>query len=133
MPARKDPVLTGDRFTIELDGGATMFLAGFSFPSATIEPAGRAAKARYGPAVLRRSLSSDKLFSDWWKLALTGNPSAAKNGKVSLLGTDLRVAAVWKFTGAVPTMLTFSTLDASTASVVMETLELTVQSFERDS
>lgn len=133
MPVRKDPVLTGDRFSVELEGSAAVLLAGVSLPPATIELAPRgAARARYGPLIFRRPLSGDRLFSDWWQATLKGGAGGVKNGKVSLLTPDLKVAAEWKFTGARPTTLSISPLDASAAALITETLELTVETFERD-
>ncbi|MCC7155708.1 MAG: phage tail protein [Bryobacterales bacterium] len=133
MPSRRDPVLTGDRFSVELEGSAAVLLAGVSFPTATIELAPRGAgRARYGPLIFRRPLSGDRLFSNWWKAALKGGADSVRNGKVSLLAPDLKVAAEWKFTGARPNTLSISPLDASSAAVITETLELTVETFERE-
>lgn len=132
MPARKEAPLTGDRFAVEVEGTAVL-VTGVTLPAASIEPAQRGpGNTRYGPVILRRPLSADRMFSEWWKAALNGSSSGSKSGRVTLLTPDMKAAAAWKFSGARPVTLTLSPLDASSPAMVIETLELTVQTFERD-
>jgi hypothetical protein len=96
------------RFRLEIDGlpgsGATEVL----FPEARLLPGARkAGAAQYGPLIVKRGLTASRDWHEWW--------DAARRG--------------WLFEGAAPVAYHLSPLNALGNEPVIETLELSVESF----
>ena len=84
----------------------------------------------YGPLVLRRGVEKGTDLEDWWQQVVSGAPQA-RSGSVVLLDAQRRPATSWYFTGALPVAYRTSTLSAVKSRVVIESLELSVESLRR--
>jgi phage tail-like protein len=84
----------------------------------------------YGPLVLRRGIEKGTDLEDWWQLVVSGQPEA-RPGSIVLLDEQRQAATRWYFTGALPVAYRTSPLNALKNRVVIESLELSVESFRR--
>jgi phage tail-like protein len=88
----------------------------------------------YGTVSLRKGITSSRELYLWHHLVVTLGTSAAnakRNGTITLLDTDGSTAATWTFYHAFPTHLSSTGLNASSAEIMIETLELSIERMER--
>lgn len=85
---------------------------------------------RYGPLVLRRGVERGTDLEDWWQQVVSG-AAPARSGSIVLLDERRQPATSWYFTGALPLAYRTSPLRALENRVVIESLELSVESFRR--
>ncbi len=115
-----DP-LTGARFRVEIDGlNASDFLE-VVLPEATVA----AGREQFTHLVLRRGVSSDRELADWWSQPI------ARNITLTLLDRLGEAQVRWRAAAAQPVRYALSELNSLEPALVMETLELTVETFER--
>ncbi len=84
----------------------------------------------YGPLVLKRGVEKGTDLEDWWQEVVSGTPQA-RSGSIVLLDEHRQPATSWYFTGALPVAYRTSPLSAVKSRVVIESLELSVESFRR--
>lgn len=125
MAEPPDPAL-GTRFLVEIDGLQAADFLEVLFPEATLA----AGREQLTHLVLRRAAGTDRELADWWKQSAAGKP-APRNISVALLDGRGRPQVRWNFSKAQPVRYTVSALNALEPAVVLETMELAVESFER--
>jgi hypothetical protein len=118
------------RFRLEIDGlpgsGATEVI----FPEARLLPRARkAGAAQYGPLIVRRGLTASRDWHEWWDAARRGPKPKRRAIRVLLMDGAGEAAAGWLFEGAAPVAYQLSPLNALGNDPVIETLELSVESF----
>jgi hypothetical protein len=118
------------RFRLEIDGlpggGATEVI----FPEARLLPRARkAGAAQYGPLIVRRGLTESRDWHEWWDAARRGPRPKRRAIRVLLLDAAGEAVAGWLFEGAAPVAYHLSALNALGNEPVIETLELSVESF----
>ena len=125
MSAAGDP-LTAMRFRVEIDGLKASDFFEVLFPEAVLE----AGRERFTPMVVRRAASADRELSDWWDQTARGRP-APRTLSVILLDARGHEQIRLKFARARPVRYALSPLNAVDPALLMETIELEVESFER--
>lgn len=125
MPGPADP-LTGARFRIELDGLSASDFTEVLFPEASLV----AGREQLTHLVLRRGAGTDRALSDWWQQSAAGRPAPRAVSVVLLDGRGQPVVR-WNFKGAQPVRYALSGLNAAAPAVLIETIELAVESFGR--
>ena len=123
--APADP-LTGARFLVEIDGLSASDFTEVLFPEATMA----AGREQLTHLILKRGASVDRQLCEWWKQSALGKP-APKSLSVVLLDERGTPQIRWKCTAAQPVRYALSALNAVAPSVVVETMELSVEGFER--
>lgn len=123
--APADP-LTGARFLVEIDGLSASDFTEVLFPEATIA----AGREQLTHLILKRGASVDRQLCEWWKQSALGKP-APKSLSVVLLDERGTPQIRWRCEAAQPVRYALSALNAVTPSVVVETMELSVEGFER--
>jgi len=123
--APADP-LTGARFLVEIDGLSASDFTEVLFPEATIA----AGREQLTHLILKRGASVDRQLCEWWKQSALGTP-APKSLSVVLLDERGTPQIRWTCKAAQPVRYALSALNAVTPSVVVETMELSVEGFER--
>ena len=123
--APADP-LTGARFLVEIDGLSASDFTEVLFPEATIA----AGREQLTHLILKRGASLDRQLCEWWKQSALGKP-ASKSLSVVLLDERGTPQIRWKCKAAQPVRYALSALNAVAPSVVVETMELSVEGFER--
>ena len=123
--APADP-LSGARFLVEIDGFSASDFTEVLFPEATIA----AGREQLTHLILKRGASVDRQLCEWWKQSALGTP-ALKSLSVVLLDERGTPQIRWKCKAAQPVRYALSALNAVTPSVVVETMELSVEGFER--
>jgi len=80
---------------------------------------------------LKHGLSLDDTFHDWRQLVIDGNmKDAKKNGTIKVYaGTS--ISKIWSFEGAWLSKLEVSGFDATSNDVLIESVELVIEKFER--
>ncbi|HEX7683701.1 MAG TPA: phage tail protein [Trinickia sp.] len=89
----------------------------------------------YGNVTLRKGITFDLALYKWHQIVVKGGtsaPTAKRTGTITLLDTDGSPGARWTFYGAFPTAYQSGGLNASSAEVMIETLELSIERMERD-
>ena len=119
------PVFSGARFRVEIEGLAAGDFVEVHFPEATLVDG----RQQLTPLVLRRGVGPDRELSDWW--AQAAGKSAPKTLSVVLLDDRGEAQVRWKLRAARPVRYAVSPLNAVQPAVVMETIELAVEGFER--
>ncbi|RZT92493.1 phage tail protein [Rivibacter subsaxonicus] len=124
------------RFRVEIEGIEATGCTEVLLPESRLDGAGAAPDAkptlRLGTLVLRRGLSGSPLWFDWWQRATRPRLKSARSVTVVLLDERGADANRWVFGGARPCAYHVSSLNALGAEVVIETLELTVESLQAD-
>ena len=119
------PAFSGARFRVEIEGLAAADFVEVLFPEATLVDGHQ----QFTHLVLRRGAGPDREFSDWWAQA-AGRP-APRTLSIVLLDEKGEAQVRWKARGARPVRYALSGLNAMQPAVVMETIELAVEGFER--
>jgi len=83
----------------------------------------------YNNVVLRRGVSGNVAFYDWWNATRNG-ANLPRNVIITLLDEQRNPVLVWKLRNAWPVELGYSTLDALGNESVIEELELTYERFD---
>ena len=142
-PIRKDPYCNS-QYLVEIDGLPDTGFSRVILPECRIDPIeyreGIETRSRrkllgipaIGKLVLERGLTNSKALSDWYKAALEGNPLARRNIAITLLDEKNTNICRWKITGAIPMKYGISPLTAKGDEVLIETIELACESFQRD-
>lgn len=132
-------ILDSTRFTIRIDGvGDASFAkcAGLSAEYSTedVREGGEnrflhrlPANATWSNLVLAEGASTSTAVWDWWAGYLVSGRVEPRDGTVQLLAVldgELRPARVWRFRRAYPVKVSSGDLDASTSTVLLDTLEL---------
>ena len=125
MPQAGDPV-TATRFRVEIDGLTASDFVEVLLPEASRGTGGE----QFTPLVLRRGASADRELADWWRQAALGK-AAPKNVSVILLDGRGEAQIRWIFTRAEPLRYAISRLNSLEPAVLVETMELKVEGFER--
>jgi phage tail-like protein len=88
----------------------------------------------YGSISLKKGITASRDLYLWHHLIVTSGtsaPNAKRHGTITLLDTDGSTAAAWNFYHAFPTHLSSTGLNASSAEIMIETLELSIERMER--
>lgn len=118
------------RFRLEIDGLPGSGAVEVIFPEARLLPRARkAGAAQYGPLIVRRGLTASRDWHDWWDGARRGPKPRKRAVRVLLLDADGRSATGWTFEGAAPVAYHLSPLNALGNEPVIESLELSIESF----
>ena len=118
------------RFRLEIDGLPGSGALEVIFPEARLLPrAPKAGAAQYGPLIVRRGLTASRDWHEWWDAARRGPRPKKRTIRVLLLEAAGEAAAGWLFEGAAPMAYHLSPLNALGNEPVIETLELSVESF----
>jgi phage tail-like protein len=89
-------------------------------------------RVSYGRAILRRGLvPADNELFEWWRTIEVGTVQR-RDVLVRLLDGQHQPVRVWRLRDAWPTALLFSPLDGRGNEIVLETLELAVESVDVD-
>jgi phage tail-like protein len=130
MPDPLHPLLNM-RFRVEVDGLAETGVVEVVFPEARLaERARNGRRARYGPLLLRRGLGRTSDWHAWWEDARRMRMPPARTITVTVRDVDGSPANRWIFSGAQPVGYSLSNLNALGHEALIETLELTVATFE---
>ncbi len=113
-------------FRVKIDGLASSDFLEVSFPEATLA----AGREQLTNLVLRRGVNANRELCDWWSASNAGEP-ARRNVSVALLDAQGGEQIRWKFTGARPVKYSLSRLNALEPAVLVETVEMEVDGFER--
>jgi phage tail-like protein len=116
------------RFRVEIDGVPGGGAVEVIFPEARLAT-GRKGGVQYGPLIIRRGLTSSASWYEWWDAARSGKRPPKHSVRVALLHADSSDASGWLFRNATPVAYHLSPLNALGNEPVVETLELSVQSF----
>lgn len=85
----------------------------------------------YSNLELKHGLGTDYTLYEWRQQVLDGQmDKAKKNGVIKLYGRN-GVSKVWSFSGAWPAKLEIGSFDATASDVVIESIELVIERFER--
>jgi phage tail-like protein len=116
------------RFRVEIDGVPESGAVEVIFPEARIVK-GRRSGVQYGPLLIRRGLTSSASWYEWWDAARSGKRPPKRSVRVTVLQADGSDGVGWLFRNAAPVAYHLSPLNALGNEPVIETLELSVQSF----
>lgn len=119
------------RFRLKIDGLPESGALEVIFPEARLLPRGRkAGTAQYGALIVKRGLTASRDWYGWWDGARRDKLMPRRTVRVTLLEDDGVPAAAWEFGDASPVAYQLSPLNALGNEAVIETLELSVGSFE---
>jgi len=132
---RTGPVV-GCNFRVEIvDGNGRAHEVGCAevcFPTLGVAAGADRAQAAES-LVLRRAADGDRTLQQWWSRARDGRAATRRSVRVTLLAADHeRVVKRWRFRGARPAALHYSSLDAMTSTVVMESLAVAFDTVDID-
>ena len=88
-------------------------------------------RSSFGPLTLKRGITQDKLLYRWCEKTFLTMHTVPVNILVSLLDEQREIVDSWLILQAIPTNWDASDLSADSASVVMETIQLSYQHFIR--
>ena len=128
--SRSEPLLNL-RFRVEVDGMPETGVVEVVFPQARLT--GRThteSRASYGTLVLRRGVRRSQEWHTWWEETRKTRRARSRTVNVTLLDESGVSAQRWTFRNARPLAYALSNLNAVRQEVLIETLELTVGSFE---
>jgi hypothetical protein len=119
------------RFRLEIDGLPESGALEVVFPEARLLPRARkAGAAQYGALIIKRGLTASRDWHGWWDEARRNKPIPRRTVRVTLLDDSGAEELSWLFGDAAPVAYQLSPLNALGNEVVVETLELSVGSFE---
>lgn len=122
--------LANARFEVSVEGLNPTHAIAVVFPAARATPTrGQRRTATFTDLVLRRALTADTQWNDWWNSLGAARP-AARTVVVTLNDAAGVAVAHWTFAAATPLGYSVSPLDAMGQELVVETLELSVSGFE---
>lgn len=112
--------LTAEITTEELQAGG---VNGFSYKLPV--------KAKYPNLILKRGMLTNSDLIEWFRDAILNFKFAPTNILISLLNENHQTIATWDFKQAYPIKWVISDFKAQENSLVVETIEIAYQSFER--
>jgi phage tail-like protein len=119
------------RFRLEIDGLPESGALEVIFPEARLLPRARkAGAAQYGVLIIKRGLTASRDWHGWWDAARRDKRAPRRRVRVTLLDDSGAAGAAWEFGDAAPVAYQLSPLNALGNEAVIETLELSVGSFE---
>lgn len=140
-PQRNDPYRNFG-FLVEIDGIASSAFSEVELPESSIEvieyreggdvlSSSRKlpGRVRYGNIVLKRGLTSNNDLWNWWKSVRDGKADR-RDGAIVLLDSERRAVTRWVFRQGWPCKLDGPTLNAKGNEVVIEELELAIESLD---
>jgi phage tail-like protein len=138
---RKNPYASFN-FVVDIGGGAELAFAEVELPAAELETieyregadrtnASRKlpGRVRYGNVVLRRGVAGDLALWQWFEEVRDGQP-ARRDVTITLLDEARQPVQAWRFRNAWPAKYDPSDLNAKANEVLIETLELAVDSID---
>ncbi len=144
-PTSEDAII-GSRFGVELDGVSMAYfqsVSGFSNETELIEDKVVMANGQtvvrktpgqltWGPLTLERGLTTDKALWEWRKAVIDGDTAGMRrNGSIVLFNHAGEETARYNFTDAWPSKWTGPAVKADDNSVVIESIEIQIESLER--
>ena len=81
----------------------------------------------WGRLTLKKGVVLDRILWDWFDKGLTGSLGARRDGSVSLLDADGRLAITWGFRAALAAKWTGPELSAREGAIAIESLEIVHQ------
>ena len=142
MAVQRDNPYANYNFVVDIGGGAEIEFSVVEIPPAEIEAieyreggdrtsAARKlpGRVRYGNVVLRRGISGRLDLWEWFEAVRSGQPSR-RDVSITLLDEQRQAAQRWLLRGAWPTKYDPSDLNAKGNEVLIETLELAVESID---
>ena len=139
---KKDP-FTNFKFLVEIDGIPDSAFSRVILPECRIEPIEYRegielrinkkllGNPSIGQLVLERGITSSTALSDWYKTALTAHQNARRNIAITLLDEKHDVVCRWEIAGAIPAKYNVAPLNAGANDVLIESMELACESFQR--
>lgn len=122
---------TGFRFAVDIEGLPRTGAVEVALPAARIVDVPRKRRAvQFEPLVLRRGLTDSTDWYDWWNDARRLTRTPRRLVSVIVMRADGSDGVRWLFPESAPVSYALSPLNALTGSVVVESLELRVGSFE---
>lgn len=142
MAVQRDNPYPNFNFAVDIGGGDEIAFAAVEIPAAEIETieyregadrtnAARKlpGRVRYGNVVLRRGIDGRLALWQWFKEVRDGNPSR-RDVTITLLDEARNPVLQWRLRNAWPAKIDPSDLDGKGNEVVVETLELAVESID---
>lgn len=139
--SRVDPFVNFN-FLVEIDGivrGAFSEVTGLDATIDVVEyreggrnttPIKLAGLNKYSNITLKWGMTTDTELYDWHRQAVLGNVER-RNGSIIMLDRQANEVARWNFLSAWPTKYTAPSLNAESAEVAIETLEIVHEGLER--
>jgi phage tail-like protein len=126
---RRDPFV-GTRFRVEIDGTPGSNALSVALPESRLLRQGDPGSVQYGALVMQRGLTARADWYAWWDAARRSKDPCPRT--VTVLLVDAYGAAAWRwiFANSEPIAYRVSGLVALTAEPLVETLELSVRTFE---
>ncbi|MBV8209257.1 MAG: phage tail protein [Burkholderiaceae bacterium] len=124
-----DPFV-GARFRVEIEGLSASSAAAVVLPEARLFRRTDVESVQYGALIVQRGLTDNTEWYVWWDSAPRSGNSSAKIVVVVLMDAGGKPAWRWTFAGAEPVAYRLSDLNATSAETLIETLELSVASFD---
>lgn len=143
--SRHDP-FRGFRFQVEITGIIVAAFTEVSVPDITVDPIDYregtdpsysrtlSGLTKYAHVTLKKGLTNSMELYNWHFLVVdkgTSVSNARRNATINLLDTDGTIGAQWSIFNAWPTVYQTSGLNAATAEVAIETLELAIETMKR--
>jgi hypothetical protein len=126
---RCDPFV-GTRFRVEIDGTSSTSAAAVALPESRLLRPGDPGSAQYGALVMQRGLTTRADWYAWWDAARRSKDPCPRTVTVVLVDGHGADAWRWIFANSEPIAYRVSGLVAMAAEPLVETLELSVRSFE---
>ncbi len=141
-----EDAIIGSRFAVELDGVQMAYfqaVSGFSNETELIDDKVVMANGQtvvrktpgqltWGPITLERGLTTDKALWEWRKAVIDGDTAGMRrNGSIVLYNHAGEEKARYNFTSAWPSKWTGPSVKADDTSVVVESIEIQIESLER--
>lgn len=131
MPEPNAQIYPVNRFSVQIGaGGGQTYLGDLHFhevvlPEVRVERAGAVVSRRFTPLVLRRAVRDKPSLSLWMRSPV------ARDIEISVLDPLGEPAIVWTARAAFPVRWTHTPLNSAETGILMETLELDVEEFDR--
>jgi phage tail-like protein len=130
-PQRSSPPLTGLHFAVGIHGLQSTGAVEVVLPSARIVAGGRSARrVEFTPLTVRRGLSDNTEWYDWWNDARRLTRPPRRLVTISVRHPSGTEGVRWFFRDSVPVAYALSPLNALTETTLIESLELRVGNFE---
>ncbi|GLU34883.1 phage tail protein [Trinickia caryophylli] len=144
-PTQRDP-FRGFRFRVEITGIIVAAFSEVNVPDVTVDtvdyregtdPSFRrtlSGLTSYGRVTLKKGMTYSMDLYNWHYQVVqrgTSAPNARRSASITLLDTDGSTAAQWSLFNAWPTVYQTTGLNASSAEVMIETLELAIEYMKR--
>lgn len=129
--ARREP-FTSLRFAVDIEKLGNFGAVEVVLPESRVVSTGRRRGVVHGALTLRRGLTTDSQWYDWWMESRRRRAASARRVTLELLDAQGVARMRWYFPGSVPQAYAVSPLSALRESVVLESIELSVGDFMRE-